>query len=634
MKEFKAESKKLLDLVINSIYTNKDVFLRELISNASDAYDKLQLAQASEDIGTEQGNVHEIRISFDIAKRTITISDNGIGMSATELETNLGTIAHSASLEVKSGEQAQSSDDVDIIGQFGVGFYSCFMVADHVDVISRAHESSEANRWSSDGLEGFSISPDTRALNGTDIILHLRADTDDFDYSKFLSHSALSELVKRYSNYIRYPITMELTRKQEIPQSDKKRSQEPLFEDCTEVVTLNSMTPIWTRPKSDVPQSEYDTFYMDEFDDKKPPLRTISMHARGGKNCDVLLFIPSEPPADFFSSEFKKGLELYSSNVMIMERCPELLSEAFGFIRGVVDSPDISLNLSRETLQQDQFLKAIASQIRIRVKAELEDMRDNERDLYEEFFGEFGRIFKFAIYATFGAQNAELEDLLMYFTANKERPSTLREYKDNMPDNQPCIFYASGSEAAERLEASPAVTAVTSKGFDVLLCTDSIDEFALMTLREYDSVPIKNVAADDLMLESEQELEAISHINNECSRLFSFIAKSLGDKVVEVTASTRLNEVPACISAKGPVSLGMEKYFSTAASDSGAPRAQHVFELNLHHRIFKTITDAYERGDESLVARYAIILYSQALLAEGLPIDDLASYSKAIYDLM
>ena len=627
MKQFKAESKKLLDLVINSIYTEKDVFLRELISNASDAYDKLLLE------GEEQEGPLEIELAFDADARTITISDNGIGMDAGELEEDLGTIAHSSSLEVKSQEEVRESDEVDIIGQFGVGFYSCFMVADHVTVVSRAFGSTETNVWKSDGVEGFTIEPGQRATHGTDVILHLRDNASGFDYDKFLSHSAIAELVKRYSDYIRYPIVMETHGRREVPQPEGATMWEPTFEDYTERVTLNSMTPIWVRPRKEVSQSDYDAFYMKEFDDPNPPLHTISMHARGGHNCDVLLFIPSEPPADFFSSEFKKGLELYSSNVMIMERCPDLLDEAFGFVRGIVDSPDVSLNLSRETLQQDRFLKAIAAQIKKRVKAELEDMRDNERDLYVDFFGKFGRIFKFAIYATFGAMNAELEDLLMFFTANEDEPVTLKEYRDKMPEHQPCVFYASGNEAG-KLETSPSVTAVTNKGYDVLLCTDSIDEFALMTLREYDSVPIRNVTAEGLGLEDADEAAFVAQVNEENRELFAQIRDCLGADVVEVTATSRLTETPACIAAKGPVSLGMEKYFASSADTSGVPQVQHVLELNPRHRIFDTLVKAHEKGDDELIERYATILYGQSMLAEGLDLGDMNAYARAVYALM
>ena len=433
VKQFKTESKKLLDLVINSIYSNKDVFLRELISNASDSLDKVVVrAVESKDYELERDSL-EIELSFDVEARTITVTDSGIGMSAEELETNLGTIAHSASMEFKETEEGAQAEEVDIIGQFGVGFYSAFMVADHVTVLSRAYGSEEANVWKSDGMEGFTIEPGERSHHGTDVTLHLRENTPGgFDYDKFLSHPSLSELVKRYSDYIRYPIVMEVSSRREVPKPEGAVNWEPQFEDYTERKVLNSMEPIWVKGKSQVPQEDYDNFYMKEFVDSNPPLRTISMHARGGHSCDVLLFIPSEPSADFYSNEYKKGLRLYSSGVLIQENCSQLIPESFGFIRGVVDSPDISLNLSRESLTEDRFLKAIAKQIEKRVKYELEEMRDKERELYTDFFGKFGRIFKFAIYATFGAQNEMLEDLLMYYTVNNEQPVTLKEYREAM----------------------------------------------------------------------------------------------------------------------------------------------------------------------------------------------------------
>ena len=632
MQQFKAESKKLLDLVINSIYTQKDVFLRELISNASDAYDKLLLAQGRS--GDEQArNSCEIELSFDAGERTVTVSDNGVGMSAAELEENLGTIAHSSSLALKTRGEVKRDEDVDIIGQFGVGFYSCFMAAERVEVVSRALGADEANVWKSDGVEGFEVEPAERAACGTDVVLHLRESGPSFDYDKFLSHSALAELVKRYSDYIRYPIVMETRGRRQVEPEEGAKNKEPVFEDYTERVVLNTMTPIWTRPRNEVGQSDYDEFYMKEFDDPHPPLRTISMHARGGRSCDVLLFIPSEPAPDFYSGEFKKGLELYSSNVLIQQSCPDLLSEAFGFLRGVVDSPDISLNLSRETLQNDRFLKAIAAQISKRVKAELEDMRDNERDTYVEFFGKFGRIFKFAIYATFGAQNAELEDLLMFFTAGRDEPCTLREYRDAMPAGQPCLLFASGNDA-EKLEASPSVAAAAAQGYDVLLCTDSIDEFALMTLREYDSLPIKNVTAQDLELGDEAAAAASAQANADNAELFSFMRAALEPHVVEVEATARLTQTPACIVAKGAVSLGMERYFASAAAQDGVPSAQHALELNPEHEVFATLRRLWENGDEDGVKRYAIVLHGQALLAEGLEIPDLPAYSKAVCELL
>ncbi len=643
MQQFKAESKKLLDLVINSIYTEKDVFLRELISNASDAYDKLALASGEAGVTAGAGGtggaadesaaesaLHEIGLSFNADARTVTVSDDGIGMTKEELVENLGTIARSSSLALKNQEEVRASGEVDIIGQFGVGFYSCFMVAERVEVRSRALGEDEAHLWTSDGVEGFEVGDAQRATHGTDVVLHLRPSNAAFDFDKFLSHAALSELVKRYSDYIRYPIVMETHGRRQVKDAP---GAEPVFEDYSERVVLNTMTPIWTRPKSEVAQSEYDAFYMKEFDDANPPLRTISMHARGGHNCDVLLFIPKEPPADFFSETFKKGLELYSSNVLIQQSCGELLSEAFGFLRGVVDSPDISLNLSRETLQSDPFLKAIAAQIARRVKAELEDMRDSERALYTEFFAKFGRIFKFAIYATFGAQNAELEDLLLFFTAARDEPATLREYRDAMPPEQPCLLFASGGDA-EKLEASPGVAAARARGYDVLLCTNGVDEFALMTLREYDGLPIKNVSAGDVVLETGEEAARLAEVDASCAGLFAFMRDALPADVVEVHATSRLSETPACIVAKGAVSLGMERYFSQAAAGAGGPQVQHALELNPDHPVFSSLQRLWEGGEREAVERYARVLHGQALLAEGLEIDDLPAYAQAVYALM
>ena len=641
MKEFKAESKKLLDLVINSIYTQKDVFLRELISNASDAYDKLKLIDTSTNSNNAGMNSkpsnYEIELAFNADKRTITVSDNGIGMTGEQLEENLGTIAHSSSLELKRQKNIRATDEVDIIGQFGVGFYSCFMVAEKVEVISRAYESKkgEAHMWQSDGTQGFTITPAKRDSYGTDIILYLRKNDGSFDYDKFLSHSAISELVKRYSDYIRYPIILETHGMREVQKQDnaKPSMTGPEFEEYSERVVLNTMTPIWTRPKSEVTKQDYDEFYMKEFDDANPPLRTISLHARGGHSCDILLFIPSEPSPDFYTDKFEKGLELYSSNVLIQQNCPELLDEAFGFLRGIVDSPDISLNLSRETLQSDPFLKAIAAQISKRVKEELEQMRDNERETYVDFFSKFGRIFKFAIYATFGAKNATLEDLLLFFTANKDVPVTLAEYQAAMPASQPSIFYACG-ENPEKLENSPSVCALTKRGYDVLLCSDSVDEFALRTLREYHNVPIVNTNDENLGLETQEERAQINELNATHAKMFTFIKDVLPADVVEVSASATLDKTPVCIRAKGSISLGMERYFKHAQQGENAPHIQHVLELNYKHAIFEKLISFWKDKDKSSLKRYSIILYGQALLEQNLEIDNMHEYNQAIYELL
>ncbi len=633
MQQFKTESKRVLDLVINSIYSTKEVFLRELISNASDSLDKVALLQAEKGEGapTEEP---AIELSFDADANTITVSDNGIGMTAEELAENLGTIAHSASLEIKQANAAERDENVDIIGQFGVGFYASFMVADHVRVVSRAYGSDEANVWESDGLEGFTVSPAERAGHGTDVILHLRPNDEVNDYTKFLSYPALEELVKRYSNYIRYPITMETSGRREVERPAGALKWEPQFEDYTERRVLNSMVPIWAKPRSEVSQADYDAFYKEEFGDPNPPLRTITMHARGSHNCDVLLFIPSEPSGDFYSRDYKKGLELYSSGVLIDEQYSDLIPEYFGFVRGIVDSSDITLSLSREDIQTDPFLNDIAKQIDKRLKYELDIMRDEERDLYVEFFANFGRTFKFAIYATLGALNEALEDYLMFFTALKDEPVTLREYRKAMSPDQPCILFASGDDA-RKLESTPSVRTVTERGWDVLLCSEGIDEFSLMTLREYDGVPIKNVAADDLVLDDAQSLTRRAAADAENAELFATMKALLPDDVEEVRSTFHLTKEPACIVSTGPISLGLERYFASVPEDSSArPRISHALEVNPDHPVFAALASAFAEGDEERTANIAWTLYGQSMLAEGLEIPDFSRYSQAVYGLV
>lgn len=633
MQQFKTESKRILDLVINSIYTNKDVFLRELISNASDALDKVVLRAAAED---EMPAIEklEIHLAFDEKARTITVSDCGIGMSKDQLEAELGTIARSSSFDVKSSEDAKDDENIDIIGQFGVGFYSSFMVADQVTVISRAVDSDEAYQWKSDGVEGFVIEPSQRDDHGTDVVLHLRDDDASFEYSKYLNHPALEELVVRYSNYIRYPITLDVTGRREVPCEEGVYSKDIVFEDFEETIVLNSMIPIWAKSRDEVTIEEYDEFYKKEFDDTKTPLKVISMHARGSHNCDVLLYVPAEPPADLYSSEFKKGLELYSSGVLIQERCETLLPEYFGFVRGVVDSPDLALNLSRESMQDDAFLKAVAQQIDKRLLMEMEAMRDNEREEYIELYANYGRMFKFALYATFGALNEKIEDLLLFFTAKRDEPVTLKEYLETMPDDQPCILFASGDEA-DRLEASPSVVAATSLGYDVLLCSESIDEMVMMTLRSYRGKPIKNVTSSDLRLGSPDDESFVIEANETYRNLFAAMVDMLPADVVEVRATSFLTTVPASVAAHGPISLGMEKYFASMPEEMGGkPNIQHVLEMNTRHTIFNALCAAFDEGDLQKVKRYALVLHGQALLAEGLPVPDFQLYSQAVYELM
>lgn len=633
MHEFKTESKKILDIVINSIYSTKEVFLRELISNASDSLDKAVLERRDEGLA-DDGWEPAIDLAFDAEARTITVSDNGIGMTAEGLERDLGTIAHSSSQEAKMAEAAAADSDVDIIGQFGVGFYASFMVADQVTVVSRARNAQEANMWCSDGLEGFTIEPAQRSEAGTDVVLHLRDDASSFDYTRFLSYPALEELVKRYSNYIRYPIRLRTSGMRQVEPEEGDRASEPRFEEYSELRVLNSMVPIWSRPRGEVSQAEYDAFYKEEFGDPNPPLRTITMHARGARNCDVLLFIPSEPSGDFYSRDYQKGLELYSSGVLIDERYSDLIPEYFGFVRGVVDSPDITLSLSREGLQDDPFLQDIAAQIDKRLCHELAEMRDNERDTYLEFFGGFGRTFKFAIYAMLGALNEKLEDYLMFFTANRSEPVTLREYRDAMAPDQPCLLFASGDDA-RKLESTPSVRAVTERGWDVLLCSEGVDEFCLMTLRSYDGLPLRNVASDELVLDDAADRAYIQRIEEENAPLFERLRELLPPDVVEVRASAHLSAAPACIAARGAVSLGLERYFAATADGSSAlPQVQHVLELNPEHRLFGVLQDAYKAGESGLLADYATVIYGVAMQAEGLEVPDFAAYAQAVYALI
>lgn len=647
MHEFKTESKKILDIVINSIYSTKEVFLRELISNASDSLDKVELLHRAQIEGDtepcgatkseQSANAKEelcIELAFDLDARTITVSDNGIGMSAEALERDLGTIAHSSSLEMKRQDAVQADEEVDIIGQFGVGFYSSFMVADEVSVVSRAYGSDEANVWHSDGIEGFTIEPGCRASHGTDVILHLRENDATNDYGKFLSYPALEELVKRYSNYIRYPIYLETSGVVEVERPADARMWEPQFEEYTERRVLNSMVPIWAKSRSEVSQDEYDAFYMKEFGDDKAPLRTITMHARGSHNCDVLLFIPSEPSGDFYSRDYKKGLELYSSGVMIDELYSDLIPEYFGFVRGIVDSPDVTISLSREGIQDDPFLADIAAQIDKRLKYELDIMRDEQRDTYVEFFSNFGRTFKFAIYATLGALNEVLEDYLMFFTVKKDEPVTLREYRSAMPADQPCLLFASGDEA-RKLESTTSVKAVTDRGWDVLLCSEGIDEFSLMTLRQYDGLPIKNVASDDLVIDDAQSIARMQRIDEDNAALFEAIRDALPSDVVEVRSTLHLDKEPACITSKGSLSLGLERYFSSVADGSSSmAQIQHVLELNPEHRIFKALRSAFDSKDDERVRAYASVMYGQSMLAEGLEIPNFSAYSQAVYSFL
>ena len=647
MRKFKTESKKLLDLMINSIYTNKEIFLRELISNASDAVDKLNFKSLTDgSVHVDQGDL-AIRVSFDRDARTITVSDNGIGMTAEELEKNLGTIAHSGSQEFKAENAEHQGDAVDIIGQFGVGFYSAFMVAKRVRVVSRAYGQDEAHVWESDGLEGYTIEPGERAEHGTDVILTLKDNTDDDNYDTFLSEFGLRNLIKRYSNYVRYPIQMMVTKTREKPKpEDAGDDYKPEYEEYQELETINSMTPIWKKRAEDVSQEDYNEFYKITFHDFEDPARTISFHAEGTLEYDALLFIPGRAPFDLYSKDYEKGLALYSSNVLIMEKCEELLPDHFNFVRGVVDSQDLQLNISRETLQHNSQLRAIAKKLEKKIKSELANMRDNDREAYEAFFEQFGRGLKYGIYASYGMNKGELADLLLFYSAKEQKMITLDEYIAAMPEGQESIFYAAG-ESVERLAKMPVVKAVMNKGYDVLLCTQDVDEFCFQAMmgygkpasegEEFTEKPLKNVASGDLGLETEDEKKAAEEAAKENEGLFGAMKDALGGHVSKVGVSTRLasaEDAPACITAEGPVSLEMEKILSQMPDGGEDIKSQRVLEVNAQHPIFATLKAAQESGDADKVASYASLLYNQALLVEGMPLEDPVAFANEIAKLM
>ena len=671
MRKFKTESKKLLDLMINSIYTNKEIFLRELISNASDAVDKLNFKSLTDnDVDIDSADL-AIRVSFDKDNRTLTISDNGIGMTAEELEKNLGTIAHSGSQEFKTENAESQGNDVDIIGQFGVGFYSAFMVASRVRVVSRAFGSDEANVWESDGLEGYTIEPAERATHGTDVILTIREDEGGEDgegFDTYLSEWGLKNLIKQYSNYVRYPIQMMVTKHREKPKpEDAGDDYTPEWEDYEELETVNSMTPIWKKRASDVEQKDYNEFYKSTFHDFEDPARTISFHAEGTLEYDALLFIPGRAPFDLYSKDYEKGLSLYSSNVLIMEKCADLLPDYFNFVRGVVDSADVSLNISRETLQQNRQLRAIAKRVEKKISSDLEDMRDNDREAYEKFFENFGRGLKYGIYSSYGMKADELADLLLFYSAKEQKMVTLAEYAKAMPADQKAIYYAAG-DSRERLSKMPVVTGVLARGYDVLLLTADVDEFTFQAMRSYHAhdlpkvyeddaareaaekavadgaepetedrtFELKNVATGDLDLATEDEKKDAEEATKENESLFTAMKEALGDKVEKVAVSARLTDAPACITTEGPLSLEMERVLrrDPSAEAEGMPKSQRVLELNAKHPIFKKLVSANEAGDAEKIKLYAGLLYDQALLVEGILPEDPVAFAASICELM
>ena len=633
MKKFKTESKKLLDLMINSIYTNREIFLRELISNASDAVDKLYFKSLTDSDVQLSKDELAIHVGFDEGARTITISDNGIGMTKDELDKNLGTIAHSDSQAFKTDNAEQQGDDIDIIGQFGVGFYSSFMVASKVRVVSRAFGSDEAWTWESDGVEGYTIAEAERAEHGTDVILTLKENTDEDNYDTYLSEYGLKDLIKRYSNYVRYPIQMEVSKTREKPKpEDAGDDYKPEYETYTELETLNSMVPIWKRPKNEVKDEDYNEFYKNKFMDYTDPLRVITSRTEGTATYTALLFIPGSTPYDYYTKEYEKGLALYASGVMIMEKCADLLPDYFSFVKGVVDSEDLSLNISRETLQKDNQLKLMRNSLEKKIKNELHAMLVNDREKYETFWKNFGRQIKFGIYGDYGMHKDLLGDLLMFYSAKEKKLVTLDEYVEKMPEDQKCIYFAAGDDT-DRLGKLPNAQLVLSKGYDLLLCTEDVDEFCLQMMRDYKEKEFKNINSGDLGLETEDEKKAAEAAETENKDLFEEIKKDLNGKVKEVKVNPTLQEHPVTLSAEGGISMEMEKVLRRMPNAEGVESTK-VLELNPNHTVFAALKAAHAAGDTDKVAKYAELLYDQALLIAGLPIEDPVAYAQLVCGLM
>ena len=625
--QFKAESKRLLDLMINSIYTHQEIFLREIISNASDAMDKLAyLSLTDQNVGLSRSDF-AIDITVDEKERLLTVSDNGIGMSREDMEENLGTIAKSGSLQFKKDMEQQ--EDIDIIGQFGVGFYSAFMVADRVTVISKKCGSDEAWMWQPSGADGYTITACEKEAAGTQVIMHLKADTEDENYSRFLQEHELRSLVRKYSDYIRYPIRMDVTKtrvKEETKDSDK-----PEYESYTENETLNSMVPLWQRAKKDVTEEEYNRFYQEKFFDYENPLATIHLSIEGNITYKALLYIPARAPYDFYTKEYKKGLQLYSSGVLIMENCEDLLPEHFRFVKGIVDSQDLSLNISREMLQHDRQLKLIASNLEKKIKSELKKLLENDREKYEKFFNAFGRNLKYGLVSEYGMHKELLQDLMLFWSSKEQKLVTLQEYVDGMGEGQEHIYYAAG-ESRQRLSQLPQMELLQDKGYDVLFFTEDVDEFIPQTLQKFAEKDFKNIASDDLGLTSDEEKKAMEEKNEAAKPTLDFIKETLGDRVKDVRLSATLKSHPVCLVPDEGMSFEMEKYFQKMNPEMGF-KAGRILELNPEHAVFATLQIAVAQDPEK-AKKYVEVLYDQSLLMAGLPIDNPTEYTDRICSLM
>ena len=621
-KQFKAESKRLLDLMINSIYTNKEIFLRELISNASDAMDKLYYKSLTNKDVNVNADELKIKIELDKDKRTLTIKDKGIGMTSQELENNLGTIAQSGSFAFKN--ENEKIENIDIIGQFGVGFYSAFMVSKEIEVISKAYGAEKAYIWKSSGAEGYTIEEAQKDDFGTKIILHIKDDSEEEKYSDFLDEYRIKGIVKRYSDYVRYPIQMDIEKK------ELKEGSKDEYETKVEVETLNSMIPIWKKNKADVTEAEYNSFYTTKFGDFQAPQKTIKSTAEGMLNYEMLLFIPSQPAYNYYSKDFEKGLQLYSNGVLIMEKCKDLLPDYFSFVKGVVDSPDLSLNISREILQQDRQLKTIAKSIEKKIKTELENMLNKERDGYEKFYKNFGLQLKFGVYTDFGINKEKLKDLLMFYSSTEKKLVTLKEYVTRMKEDQEKIYYACG-ETVDKIDMLPQVEGVKSKDYEILYLTDDIDEFVLQVLMNYEEKEFANVSANNLDLDSKDDKEKLEKLNEESKDMFVFMQEVIPD-VSQVCFTNRLKEHPVCLVTEGAISVEMQKVIN-AMPNNRPIQAKTLLEINEKHPIANKIKDLYQNNKEEL-KNYTKILYAQAKLIEGLDIENPTEISNIICDII
>lgn len=619
LKQFKAESKRLLDLMINSIYTHKEIFLRELISNASDAIDKIYYRALTDDSLQFNKDDYYIRIAVDKEKRLLTVSDTGIGMTREELEENLGVIARSGSLAFK--QENELEDDRALIGQFGVGFYSAFMVADTVTVISRAHGSDKAWKWESRGVEGYTIEPWEKDSAGTDVVLKIRENTEDEDYGQFLEEHRIIAIVKKYSDFIRYPIRMNVTK------TRLKEGSDSEYEEYVQEEIINSMVPIWKKNKNELKEEDYLNFYAEKRYGFDKPLRYVHISAEGAVSYRSILFIPERAPFDFYTPEYEKGLELYANGVLVMSKCPDLLPDYFSFVKGMVDSDDLSLNISREMLQHDRQLKLIAKNIQSRIKSELADMLRDEREKYETFFKSFGRQLKYGVYVQLGANKDVLQDLLLFYSHREKKMITLEEYVAKMPEDQKFIYYAAG-ESVEKLEKLPQTEFVRDKGYDILFLTEDIDEFAVKMLREYKDKQFKSVSSGDLGIDEAKDSEP----DEEGKKVFAAMKEILGDKVKEVRASRRLKSHPVCLTSEGELSIEMEKILNALPNAQGI-KAEKILEINTGHRVYQVLKKAHSEDREKFKL-YTDLLYNQALLIEGIPLEDPVDFTNKVCQMM